>query len=180
MPGAPESEQQTACDDERDTEHEPSIRREVEALRRRLPSREPHAGDAKHAAGHQAPNRVSQGAVNPDRGHGSGQHEYRAGYSEADDVDRSEPAARTLTRDAHPIPLQERNRDQRHEGEDDEHRDNQQRHTSAYAVRVWNRELVRERGRYFFLLGSSDGLTYVTANGPTPWTWIVVSPFAIA
>jgi RNA polymerase sigma factor (TIGR02999 family) len=37
-------------------------------------------------------------------------------------------------------------------------------------------------GRYFaaaFLLGSSDGFTYVMPHGPTPCSWMMVWPFAI-
>ncbi len=37
-------------------------------------------------------------------------------------------------------------------------------------------------GGYFsaaFLLGSSDGFTYVMPQGPTPCSWMMVWPFAI-
>jgi hypothetical protein len=33
---------------------------------------------------------------------------------------------------------------------------------------------------FYFLLGSSAGLTYVDTHGPVPWIWIVASSFAIA
>jgi hypothetical protein len=56
-------------------------------------------------------------------------------------IDRDEPPSRALTREAHSEPLHQRDRDQRHEREDDEYRDNQQRHTSAKRHRQ-NRQLV--------------------------------------
>ena len=35
---------------------------------------------------------------------------------------------------------------------------------------------LRSGGYFFAFVGSSFGFTYVSLNGPTPWTWTSVSP----
>ena len=94
-----------------------------------LPAREPDPDDAEHTPDTQARRRVPHRAGNPHVCQCRAGDQDCGGERDADDIDGREPASCTLARGPHPVALYQCNRNQRDQAENDEDRNQQQRHT---------------------------------------------------
>src|SRR5262245_24952516 len=138
----PEPVNDSRCDHKRDREYEQTVWSKEETVLSGLPTCQPESDHAEDEAARQAADRVRQSWMKPDAGNQCGQHKHWDGDRKADQIDGDEPAPRALTRDAPAISLHECDRDERHDREDHEHRNEQNRHTIQLRRPGANSQLV--------------------------------------